>query len=134
MTFAAPHFLWLVLAPVALLVWEITHRRRTAENARPKILRAEAGAHSLEFAPASAGSAGGAMLFLVMEYLDGETLAEPVTMGLVKLDGADTVLMHRLLGGGRPAHRCELHVDGTERLAKVIEIGVAERLDRKSVV
>jgi uncharacterized OB-fold protein len=30
--------------------------------------------------------------------IDGEPLDEPVAIGLVKLDGADTVLMHRLLG------------------------------------
>jgi uncharacterized OB-fold protein len=32
--------------------------------------------------------------------IDGEPLDEPVTIGLVKLDHADTVLMHRLLGDG----------------------------------
>jgi uncharacterized protein len=31
--------------------------------------------------------------------VDGEALDEPVTIGLVRLDGADTVLLHRLLGG-----------------------------------
>ena len=30
--------------------------------------------------------------------IDEDPLAEPVTLGLVKLDGADTVLMHLLLG------------------------------------
>ena len=33
--------------------------------------------------------------------IDGEPLEEPVAIGLVKLDNADTVLMHRLLGSGR---------------------------------
>ncbi len=47
MTFAWPHLLWLLLAPAALLGWELTHRRRTAAHSHPKILRAEAGAHSL---------------------------------------------------------------------------------------
>jgi uncharacterized OB-fold protein len=32
--------------------------------------------------------------------IDGEPLNEPMTIGLIKLDGADTVLMHRLLGEG----------------------------------
>jgi uncharacterized protein len=32
--------------------------------------------------------------------IDGEPLDQPVAIGLVKLDGADTVLMHHLLGGG----------------------------------
>ena len=47
MTFATPELLWLLLAPVALLAWELTHRRRSAAVAHPKILRAEAGAHAL---------------------------------------------------------------------------------------
>ena len=51
MTFATPELLWLLLAPVALLVWELTHRRRSASHTRPKILRAEAGAHSLKLQP-----------------------------------------------------------------------------------
>jgi uncharacterized OB-fold protein len=32
--------------------------------------------------------------------IDGEPLKEPTSIGLVQLDGADTVLMHRLLGDG----------------------------------
>jgi uncharacterized OB-fold protein len=32
--------------------------------------------------------------------IDGEPLEEPVAVGLVRLDGADTVLMHRLIGAG----------------------------------
>jgi uncharacterized OB-fold protein len=32
--------------------------------------------------------------------IDDEPLTEPVAVGLVRLDGADTVLMHRLLGDG----------------------------------
>jgi uncharacterized OB-fold protein len=32
--------------------------------------------------------------------IDGEPIDEPVTIGLVKLDNADTVLMHRLIGDG----------------------------------
>ena len=47
MTFASPELLWLLLVPVGLLAWELTHRRRSASLARPKILRAEAGATSL---------------------------------------------------------------------------------------
>ena len=48
MSFALPPLLWLLFAPASLLVWELTRRRRTAAIAHPKILRAEAGAHSLE--------------------------------------------------------------------------------------
>ena len=32
--------------------------------------------------------------------IDGEPLSEPLRLGLVKVDGADTVLMHFLLGDG----------------------------------
>ena len=32
--------------------------------------------------------------------IDGEALEEPMPLGLVKLDGADTLLLHRLLGTG----------------------------------
>lgn len=48
MSFAWPQLLWLLLAPAALLGWELTHRRRAAVNSRPKILRAEAGKNSLQ--------------------------------------------------------------------------------------
>lgn len=48
MTFATPELLWLLLAPVALLGWELTHRRRSAGLTRPKILRAEAGSAGLQ--------------------------------------------------------------------------------------
>ncbi len=47
MTFAWPSFLWLLLVPVGVLLWELTHRRRTSGRSRPKILRAEAGSNSL---------------------------------------------------------------------------------------
>jgi Ca-activated chloride channel family protein len=49
MSFAWPHLLWLLLAPAALLAWELTRRRRAAAATHPKILRAEAGANSLDF-------------------------------------------------------------------------------------
>lgn len=54
MTFAWPHLLWLLLVPAAWLAWDLTHRRRTASGTRPKILRAEAGAHSLNLTAANA--------------------------------------------------------------------------------
>lgn len=56
MTFAWPLLLLLLVLPGALLAWEYTHRRRSAALARPKILRAEAGPHSLRFAPANVAS------------------------------------------------------------------------------
>lgn len=55
MTFAWPHLLWLAIAPVGWLIWDLTHRRRSADRAtHPKILRAEAGAHSLTLASSAA--------------------------------------------------------------------------------
>jgi uncharacterized OB-fold protein len=45
---------------------------------------------------------GGTLESFTIGYvgIDGEPLEGPVTIGLVKLDNADTVLMHRLLGDG----------------------------------
>jgi uncharacterized OB-fold protein len=43
---------------------------------------------------------GGTLLSFTIGHvgIDGDPLDQPVAIGLVKLDGADTVLMHRLLG------------------------------------
>ena len=43
---------------------------------------------------------GGTLESFTVGYvgIDSEPLNEPVTIGLVKVDGADTVVMHRLLG------------------------------------
>src|SRR5262249_47957019 len=49
MNFAWPYLLWLLLAPAAMFAWELTRRKRAVEGSHPKILRAEAGARSLEF-------------------------------------------------------------------------------------
>ena len=57
MTFAHLPLLWLLLVPVALLVWELTRSRRTASLSQPKILRAEAGSDSLELSALSLPSA-----------------------------------------------------------------------------
>jgi Ca-activated chloride channel homolog len=53
MTFGSPHLLWLTLVPLALFVWEMTHRRGTQTSSHSKILRAEAGAHSIKLIPTS---------------------------------------------------------------------------------
>jgi len=53
MSFAWPHLLWLLFAPGALLLWEFRRRRNGAAAVHPKILRAEAGARSLELAAPS---------------------------------------------------------------------------------
>jgi len=46
---------------------------------------------------------GGTLESFTVGYvgIDGEPLDEPVTFALVRLDGADTVLMHRLLDDGK---------------------------------
>ena len=62
MTFASPQLLWLLLLPAALLAWELTHRRRTAAAAHPKILRAEAGARSLHLSAPGGPAAARAVL------------------------------------------------------------------------
>ena len=54
MNFAWPQLLWLMFVPAALLIWELTRRRRTAAVSHPKILRAEAGARAVEFKGANA--------------------------------------------------------------------------------
>ncbi len=59
MNFAWPRLLWLLLVPAALLVWELTHRRRKAAGARPKLLRAEAGARQLHFASGASSRESG---------------------------------------------------------------------------
>ncbi len=51
MSFALPPLLWLLLVPLALLLWELTRARRAADLSQPKILRAEADAHSLTLSP-----------------------------------------------------------------------------------
>jgi Ca-activated chloride channel family protein len=47
-SFATPHLLWLLLAPALWLAWELSRRARATEAAHPKILRAEAGANTLQ--------------------------------------------------------------------------------------
>jgi Ca-activated chloride channel family protein len=47
MTFAWPQLLLLLAVPAALAAWEAARRRRAAAAAHPKIVRAEAGPHSL---------------------------------------------------------------------------------------
>jgi uncharacterized OB-fold protein len=57
--------------------------------------------------------------------VDGEPLEDPVTVGLVRLDGADTVLMHRLLLDGSPqiGQRVEPVIrPQTDRVASILDI------------
>ncbi len=53
MTFASPHLLWLILLPFAWLAWDLLRRRRASDTTHPKILRAEAGSHSLQLSALS---------------------------------------------------------------------------------
>jgi uncharacterized OB-fold protein len=45
---------------------------------------------------------GGSLVSFTIAFVgvDGEPLEEPVTIGLVRLDGADAVLLHRVLDAG----------------------------------
>jgi uncharacterized protein len=47
---------------------------------------------------------GGALVSFTIGFvgLEGEPLEEPETIGLVRLDGADAVLVHRVLDAGEP--------------------------------
>lgn len=56
MTFAHPQLFWLLLVPVAVLVWELTRARRASALSQPKILRAEASVDTLEFSAHQAPS------------------------------------------------------------------------------
>ena len=53
-----------------------------------------------ELQPDTECGPGGTLESFTIGYvgMDGEPLDEPITIGLVKLDNADTVLMHRLTG------------------------------------
>jgi uncharacterized OB-fold protein len=55
--------------------------------------------------------------------IDGEPLDEPTTIGLVRLDGADTVLMHRLVGDGpwEIGSRVEAVINGT-RTGSILDV------------
>jgi uncharacterized OB-fold protein len=46
---------------------------------------------------------------LVRVDVDDQPLDRPVTYGLVRLDGADTVLLHRLLDAGEPVIGARVH-------------------------
>ena len=55
--------------------------------------------------------------------IDGEPLDQPVAIGLVKLDSADTVLMHRLIGDGpwQIGARVEVVV-AAERAGSILDV------------
>ena len=82
MSFAWPAVLFLLFIPAALLVWDLTHRRRTAAAARPKILRAEAGTRSLKLSdfaapPTSAVGSGPRVWLAIGLALATIALARP---------------------------------------------------------
>jgi uncharacterized OB-fold protein len=71
---------------------------------------------------------GGALVSFTIGFvgLEGEPLEEPETIGLVRLDGADSVLMHRVLDADEPleiGERVEvvLRPDG-ERTGTILDI------------
>jgi len=55
--------------------------------------------------------------------IDGEPLTEPETIALVKLDGADTVLMHRLIDVPEPAIGMQVRaVVREERTGSILDV------------
>lgn len=59
MTFAWPQLFWLLLLPAVCLVWEFRRRRDIDGSAHGKILRAEAGQHSLRLVTLESNPAAG---------------------------------------------------------------------------
>jgi uncharacterized protein len=55
--------------------------------------------------------------------IDGEPLDQPISIGLVKLDSADTVLMHRLIGDGpwRIGSRVDAVINGA-RTGSILDL------------
>jgi uncharacterized OB-fold protein len=77
-------------------------------------------------ADAEVGPGGVLVSFTILfSGLEGEGLDEPVTIGLVRLDGADAVLMHRILDqGDEPleiGERVEI-VLAAERTGSILDI------------
>jgi hypothetical protein len=54
--------------------------------------------------------------------VDGERLEEPVSVGLVRLDGADAVLFHRLIGDGLEAGTRVEAVLARERAGSILDV------------
>jgi uncharacterized OB-fold protein len=69
---------------------------------------------------------GGVLESFTIGYVDvnGEPLEQPQTLGLVRLDGADTVLMHRVIQNDEPLEigsRVEA-VLGAERTGSILDL------------
>jgi acetyl-CoA C-acetyltransferase len=69
---------------------------------------------------------GGVLESFTIGYVgvNGEPLEKPATLGLVKLDGADTVLMHRIIEGDQPLEigsRVEAILD-PERTGSILDL------------
>jgi uncharacterized OB-fold protein len=80
-----------------------------------------------ELAPDTECGPGGELASWTVGHvdIDGEPLEQPVTIGLVKCDRADTVLMHRLLGDGprQVGQRVEAVLrPAGERVASILDI------------
>ena len=85
-----------------------------------------------ELAPAIECGPGGSVESFTIGHvgIDGEALDEPVAVALVRLDRADTVLMHRLLGIEAPAIGMRVTArlrPQAERSASILDIEGFER-------
>jgi uncharacterized OB-fold protein len=78
-----------------------------------------------ELQPDNECGPGGTLESFTVGYvgIDGEPLDEPITIGLVMLDNADTVLMHELLGADpwEIGKRAEVVVK-TDRTGSILDI------------
>jgi Predicted nucleic-acid-binding protein containing a Zn-ribbon len=78
-----------------------------------------------ELAPDTECGPGGELVSWTVGHvgIDGDALTEPVTLGLVKLEGADSVLMHMLDGEGPWQIGDRVHVVlRAERTASMMDI------------
>lgn len=70
---------------------------------------------------------GGSLVSFTIAFvgIDGEPLEEPVTLGLIRLDGADAVLLHRVLDAGDEPLEIGERVEAilaTDRTGSILDI------------
>jgi hypothetical protein len=78
-----------------------------------------------ELQPDTECGPGGSLESFTVGYagIDGEPLETPIAIGLVKLDGADTMMMHRLIGDGPWEIGARVRaVVATERTGSILDV------------
>jgi hypothetical protein len=84
-----------------------------------------------ELQPDTECGPGGSLESFTVGYagIDGEPLETPIAIGLVKLDGADTMMMHRLIGDGPWGIGTRVRaVVATERTGSILDVAGFTRL------